>query len=1237
MSTFCRCVLTGLPGGNPLAGIDIEMVRTDTMAIVQVVQTSKAGEALFTTAPPGPIFFRPRIIGHNWLLQITSPGFGRTLYDRVVDPAGLGTDLTFTSAIAGLAATGGTIGAVSGDYHEGAILTIPTTKNYVIEGIGHGILEDVNYTPVMGVQIHNPAGSGGFNGPVFHVDTGARLTLRGVEVHQDRAYDAIEAHTNPWIIIEDSYVHADAASGSAIDSSYQVRIHRSAVTTNGVEVIDVASSIVYLEASESRLSGGTVIDGSFGVCILEKCAIDDFTCDSLTIASSLRIEDCKSTGSIIVTGGQHKDCIITGNEVGGYLLVGYDGVGGTTNRFVVSDNDVQGLYIWMLGPNPGKAANIAILGPATGLTCTGNVGKGPTSPIIGSAGPIPTYVVEGGTLAYSAFAGNTQDGNHTAVYGPGIPLSMISGSGSGALDIIVDAGGLTVSWNAFTTRFNNVIVSVVAGTLALTDSTTNYVEVNSAGVVSANVVGFTADRIPLATVVTAGGDITSLTAATPSLYECTEVAAHLLVTDPHTAYLLAAGTRALVGNWNPGAFTIGNYDFSAHPASLYVGDANNSITLEAGGPIWTVDTGTDFLGYVRASNYFTFVIGGVEYFRVTATGLLVDTIGELTGDAGVTIETVLIKDGLVDGVDVSAIGGASHAAATLSADLATNLLGLTGQELTLDDQNIHTVFCGPEPPTGSAPPAFRLLVVSDIPDLSGTYATVASLAGYLLLAGRAGGQVAYGGTAAGENLTLGSTAHGTKGKILFGTSGYDEVNNRLGIAKSNPAYPLDVVGSAEISGLLGVGIAPYSNVALTLAGTVPSANNAFGMYLGTLHLAPTTGWNAYGFYSGGTVDVGAGDTVVNAFAGYIEAQAKAGAGAVTNAYGFYIVAPTIGVNNTSLYVAGGLSEFAGNAQFNYYIGAGSPPVATTRLLLKGTASIAGVRIRGGGATGEGFASPAAAQSAVYVTHQLTDPPAGGTTDAVNIYMSYIGDLSLVDTTLEGFEVATVISGVTVVPTQAVHGIESVAQIRGGGMAALAFPQLTGIYGDVNIPDTNCGTVTWARCLTATQPSGKATGNAITNAAGLYICADGSITVDVLTPTNAYGIYVLEPTLGTNKWAIYATGLIQTTGALTVGGAGTFSSYLDIAEMAAPANPAANVGRLYVADSAGTTVLYFKDSAGTITNLLAAGGALALDDLTDVNVPAPGDGNVLTWDNGAGEWVDAAPTGGGGVMDSAFLF
>ena len=57
---------------------------------------------------------------------------------------------------------------------------------------------------------------------------------------------------------------------------------------------------------------------------------------------------------------------------------------------------------------------------------------------------------------------------------------------------------------------------------------------------------------------------------------------------------------------------------------------------------------------------------------------------------------------------------------------------------------------------------------------------------YALLLGRSGGQTLIGGTASGNNLTLQSTSNVTKGNILFGTSVYDEVNNRLGIGTTNP-------------------------------------------------------------------------------------------------------------------------------------------------------------------------------------------------------------------------------------------------------------------------------------------------------------------------------------------------------------------------------------------------------------------------------------------------------------------
>ncbi|MFA6973900.1 MAG: hypothetical protein WC238_04165 [Parcubacteria group bacterium] len=56
-----------------------------------------------------------------------------------------------------------------------------------------------------------------------------------------------------------------------------------------------------------------------------------------------------------------------------------------------------------------------------------------------------------------------------------------------------------------------------------------------------------------------------------------------------------------------------------------------------------------------------------------------------------------------------------------------------------------------------------------------------------------------GSIASGGNLTLQSTSHATKGKILFGTSAYDEVNNRLGIGTVAPGGKVEVAQETTFS------------------------------------------------------------------------------------------------------------------------------------------------------------------------------------------------------------------------------------------------------------------------------------------------------------------------------------------------------------------------------------------------------------------------------------------------------
>ena len=77
---------------------------------------------------------------------------------------------------------------------------------------------------------------------------------------------------------------------------------------------------------------------------------------------------------------------------------------------------------------------------------------------------------------------------------------------------VTDAGGLDVAYTAGRIRAGSgAPVDVSASTVTLTDNDTSYVECDAAGAVSANITAFTAGSFPMATVVTSGGDISSVT------------------------------------------------------------------------------------------------------------------------------------------------------------------------------------------------------------------------------------------------------------------------------------------------------------------------------------------------------------------------------------------------------------------------------------------------------------------------------------------------------------------------------------------------------------------------------------------------------------------------------------------------------------------------------------------------------------------------------------------------------
>jgi hypothetical protein len=95
------------------------------------------------------------------------------------------------------------------------------------------------------------------------------------------------------------------------------------------------------------------------------------------------------------------------------------------------------------------------------------------------------------------------------------------------------------------------------------------------------------------------------------------------------------------------------------------------------------------------------------------------------------------------------------------------------------------------------------VVRGEVPDGSGLPISQ-DLTGYFLLAGRSGGQIGYGGTAASDTLKLASTSSTTKGLIHLGWPNarltVDETLKTVGINKTAPTSTLHIVQSDQGAG-----------------------------------------------------------------------------------------------------------------------------------------------------------------------------------------------------------------------------------------------------------------------------------------------------------------------------------------------------------------------------------------------------------------------------------------------------
>jgi hypothetical protein len=111
--------------------------------------------------------------------------------------------------------------------------------------------------------------------------------------------------------------------------------------------------------------------------------------------------------------------------------------------------------------------------------------------------------------------------------------------------------------------------------------------------------------------------------------------------------------------------------------------------------------------------------------------------------------------------------------------------------------------------------AAAAVVRGEVPDSSGNALPAPDLSGYFLLAGRSGGQIARGGTAASDDLTLVSTAHATKGTIFFGSAqtqaAFDEAQGFFGFGTVAPTALVHIKGSASLLQMEATGVTHTCN------------------------------------------------------------------------------------------------------------------------------------------------------------------------------------------------------------------------------------------------------------------------------------------------------------------------------------------------------------------------------------------------------------------------------------------
>lgn len=115
------------------------------------------------------------------------------------------------------------------------------------------------------------------------------------------------------------------------------------------------------------------------------------------------------------------------------------------------------------------------------------------------------------------------------------------------------------------------------------------------------------------------------------------------------------------------------------------------------------------------------------------------------------------------------------------------------------------------------------------------------------------------------------------------------------------------------------------------------------------------------------------------------------------------------------------------------------------------------------------------------------------------------------------------------------------------------------------------------------------------------------------PSNSFNPAVEGSTIDESDWNTTLDDIeAALTDSLSVSGKGKITAHIDFDETTV-SSPSSNVGRLYSKDVGGVTSLFFKDSAGTDTNLLLSSPGIAYTFSTSTTMGDPGSG-ILRFNN-----------------------